>query len=152
MKITSLRKWFSRQGQDNEQFKLKPTRSTAWLSSDHDGKSTLCHLQLLLRILFEWNNTWLWHKRWLSSTNCHNGSRKGCFWITCHLRTVSCLIGTRVVIRLEGCFSARILTIEPQRDGSWGKIGHMGSNCPTTYQDVNSSNGFHPNPRLQLGV
>jgi hypothetical protein len=67
MKITTLRKWFSSQGQDDEQFRLEPTRSTAWLSSDHEGKSSLCHLPLLFRILFEWNNTWLWHKRRLST-------------------------------------------------------------------------------------
>jgi hypothetical protein len=144
MKINSLRKWFSSQGQHDEQFRLEPMRSTTWLSSDHEGKLSLCHLPLLFRILFEWNNTWLWHKRWLSSTNCHNGSRKGHFWITCRLRTVSCLIGTRVVIRSEGRFFTRILTIELQQDGSWDKIGHMGNNCPTTWQDVNSSNGFCP--------
>jgi hypothetical protein len=110
MKITSLRKWFSSQSQYDEQFRLKPMRSTAWLSSDHKGKSSLCHLPLLFHILFEWNNTWLWHKRRLSSTNFHNGSRKGHFWITCRLRTVSCLIGTIVVIWPEECFFARIST------------------------------------------
>jgi hypothetical protein len=52
-----LRKWFSSQGKDVEQFRPKPTRSTAWLSSDHERKSSLCHLSLLFRILFEWNNT-----------------------------------------------------------------------------------------------
>jgi hypothetical protein len=130
MKITSLRKWFSSQFQDDEQFRLEPTRSTAWLSSDHKGKSSLCHLPLLFRILLELNNTWLWHKRRLSSTNCHNGSRKGRFWITCHFRTISCLIGIRVVIQPEGCLFARILTVELQRDGLWGKTGLMGSNCP----------------------
>jgi hypothetical protein len=46
----------------------------------------------------------LTQKETLPSTNCHNGSRKGHFWITCRLRTVSCLIGTRVVIHLEGRF------------------------------------------------
>jgi hypothetical protein len=147
MKITSLRKWFSSQGQDDKQFRLEPTRSTAWLSSDHEGKSSLCHLPLLFCILFEWNNTWLWHKRRLSSINCNNGSRKGHFWITCHVHTVSCLIGTRVVIRPEGCFFARILTVELQRDGLSRKTGYMGSNYPMTYQDVNSSNGF----RLKQG-
>jgi hypothetical protein len=129
MQITSLRKWFSRQGQDDEQFVLEPTRCTTWLISDHEGKSTLYHLPLLFHILFEWNNTWLCCKRRFSSTNCHNGSRKGYFWITCHLCTISCLIGTRVVIRPEGHFFIRILTVELQLDGSWGKIGHMGSNC-----------------------
>jgi hypothetical protein len=151
MKITLLRKWFSSQGQDDEQFKLEPTRSTTWLCSDHEGKSSLCHLPLLFHILFEWNNAWLWHKRRLSSTNYHNGSRKGHFWITCHLRTISCLIGTRVGIRPEGCLSTRILTVELQQDGSWGKIGHMGSNCPTTCQDMNSSNGFHPKQGFNSG-
>jgi hypothetical protein len=146
-----MRKWLSNQGQDDEQFRLEPTRSTAWLSSYHEGKSSFCHLPLLLRILFEWNNTWLWHKRRLSSTNYHNGSRKGHFWITYHLRTVSYLIGTRVVIRPEGWFFSRILTVELQRDGSWGKTGHMGSNCPTTYQDVNSSNGFRPKQGFNSG-
>jgi hypothetical protein len=117
MKITSLRKWFSSQGQDDEQFRLEPTRSTAWLSSDHEGNSSLCHLPLLFHVLFEWNNTWLWHRRRLSSTNYHNGSRKEHFWITYRLHTVSCLIRTRVVIRPEGDFFARILTVELQRDG-----------------------------------
>jgi hypothetical protein len=46
----------------------------------------------------------LTQKETLPSTNCHNGSRKGHFWITCHLHTFSCLIGTRVVIRPEGHF------------------------------------------------
>jgi hypothetical protein len=66
IKITSLRKWFSSKGKDDEQFKLKSTRSTLRLSLDHDEKSSLCHLPLLFCILFEWNNTWLWHKRRLS--------------------------------------------------------------------------------------
>jgi hypothetical protein len=78
----------------------------------------------------------LTQKETLPSTNCHNGSRKGHFSITYRLRTISCLIGTRVVIQLEG---------------SWGKIGHMGSNCPTTYQDVNSSNGFCPKQGFNSG-
>jgi hypothetical protein len=151
MKITSLRKWFSSQGQDDEQFRLESTWSTAWLSSYHEGKSSLCHLPLLFPILFEWNNTWLWHKRRLSSTNCHNGSRKGHFWITYRLRTISCLIGTRVVIRPEGRFFARILTVEMQWDRSWGKIGHMGSNCPTTCQDVIYNNGFRPKQSINSG-
>jgi hypothetical protein len=107
MKITSLRKWFSSQGQDDEQFWLKPTRSTAWLSLDHEGKSSLCHLPLLFHILFECNNTWLWHKRRLPSTNCYNGSRKGHFLITYRLCTISYLIGTRVVIWPEGHFFVR---------------------------------------------
>jgi hypothetical protein len=59
----------------------------------------------------------LTQKDTLPSTNCHNGSRKGLFWITCCLLTVSYLIRTRVVIRL-GHFFARILTVELQRDGS----------------------------------
>jgi hypothetical protein len=46
----------------------------------------------------------LTQKETLPSTNCHNGFRKGHFWITCCLRTVSSLIGTRVVIQLEGHF------------------------------------------------
>jgi hypothetical protein len=121
MKITSLRKWFSSQGQDDELLRLEPMRSTAWLSLDDEGKSSLCHLPLLFRIFFEWNNTWLWHKRRLSSTNCHNGSWKAHFWITCHMRTISYLIATRVVIRPEGCFFTRIFTVELQQDGSWGK-------------------------------
>jgi hypothetical protein len=66
MKITSFRKWFSSQGQDDEQFRVEPTRSTAWLSLDHEGKSSLCDLPLLFYILLEWNNTWLWHKRRVS--------------------------------------------------------------------------------------
>jgi hypothetical protein len=121
-----------------------------WLSSDHEEKSSLCHLPLLFRILFEWNNTCLWHKRRLSSTNYHNGSRKGHFWITCHLHTIYCLIATGVAIRPEGHFFTRILTIELQWDGSWG-TGHMSSNCPTACQDVNSSNGFHPKQGFNSG-
>jgi hypothetical protein len=129
MKITLLRKGFFSQGQDDEQFRLEATRSTAWLSSDHEGKSSLCHLPLLFHIFFEQNNTWLRHKRRLSSTNCNNGSSKCHFWITYHLRTISYLIGTRVIIRPDICFFTRILTIELQWDGSWCKTGHMGSNC-----------------------
>jgi hypothetical protein len=34
---------------------------------------------------------------------------KGHFWITCRLRTISCLIGTRVVVSPEGRFFIRIL-------------------------------------------
>jgi hypothetical protein len=151
MKITSLRKCFFSRGQDDEQFRLKPTRSTTWLRSNHEGKSSLYDLPLLFRILFEWNNTWLWHKRRLSSTIYHNGSRKGHFWITCRLHTVSCLIETRVVIQSEGCFFARILTVELQRDGSWGKTGHMGSNFLMICQDVNSSNGFRPKQGFNSG-
>jgi hypothetical protein len=60
----------------------------------------------------------LTQKETLPSTNYHNGSRKGHFWITCRLRTISCLIVIRVVIRPEGCFIARILTVELQQDGS----------------------------------
>jgi hypothetical protein len=60
----------------------------------------------------------LMQKETLLSTNCHNGSKKGHFWITCHMHTVSCLIGTRVVIQREGCFFARILTVVLQQDGS----------------------------------
>jgi hypothetical protein len=93
----------------------------------------------------------LTQKETLPSTNHHIGSWKGHFWITCRLHTISCLIGTRVVIRLEGCFFVRIITVELQRDGLWGKTGHMGSNCPTTCQDVNSSNGFHPKQGFNLG-
>jgi hypothetical protein len=86
----------------------------------------------------------LTQKETLHSTNCHSESRKGHFWITCHLHIISCLIRTRVVIRPEGRFFTRILTVELQRDGSWGKIGHMDGNCSMTCQDVNSSNGFCP--------
>jgi hypothetical protein len=39
-------------------------------------------------------------------------------WITCRFHAVSCLIGTRVVIRPEGCFFTRILAVDLQRDGS----------------------------------
>jgi hypothetical protein len=46
----------------------------------------------------------LTQKETLPSTNCHNESRKGHLWITCCLCIVSYLIGTRVVIRLEGRF------------------------------------------------
>jgi hypothetical protein len=53
----------------------------------------------------------LTQKETLPSTNCHNGSRKGHFWITYRLHTISCLIGIRVVIWPEGCFVARILTV-----------------------------------------
>jgi hypothetical protein len=67
---------------------------------------------------------------------------KGHLCITCHLHTVSCLIETRVVIWPEGCFFTRILTIDLQWDGSWGKTGHMGTNCSITCQDVNSNNSF----------
>ena len=59
----------SSQSQDDEQFRLEPTRSTAfkaWLSSDLEGKSSFCHLPLLFHILFEWNNPWLRHKMRLS--------------------------------------------------------------------------------------
>jgi hypothetical protein len=93
----------------------------------------------------------LTQKETLPSTNCHNGSRNGHFWITCRLRTISSLIGMRVVIRPEGRFFTRILTVELQWDGSWGKIGYMGSNCPTTCQDVNSSNGFRPKQGFNSG-
>jgi hypothetical protein len=44
----------------------------------------------------------LTQKETLPSTNFHNGSKKGHFWITCSMRIVSCLIETRVVIRPEG--------------------------------------------------
>jgi hypothetical protein len=93
----------------------------------------------------------LTQKEMLPSTSCHNGSRKRRFWITYRLRTISCSIGTRVVIRPEGCFLTRILTVELQRDESWGKTGHMGSKCPMTYQDVNSSNGFRPKQGFNSG-
>jgi hypothetical protein len=43
----------------------------------------------------------LTQKETLSSIKCHNGSRKGHFWITHCLHTVYCLIGTIVVIRPE---------------------------------------------------
>jgi hypothetical protein len=75
----------------------------------------------------------LTQKETLPSTNCHNRFRKWHFWITCRLCTISCLIGTRVVIRPLGRFCARNLTVELQPDGLWGKTSHMGSNCPTTY-------------------
>jgi hypothetical protein len=70
---------------------------------------------------------------------------KGHFWITCYLRNVSCLIGTRLVIWPEWCFFARIITIDLQWDGSWDKTGHMASNYSITCQDMNSNNGFRPN-------
>jgi hypothetical protein len=94
----------------------------------------------------------LTQKETLPSTNYHNGSRKGHFWITCRLHTVSCLIETRVVIRPEGHFFTRILTVELQWDGLWGKTGHMGSNCPTTCQDMNSSNGCRWKQGFNSGV
>jgi hypothetical protein len=54
----------------------------------------------------------LTQKETLPSTNYHNGSIKGHFWITCRLCTVFYLIGKRVVIRPEGHFFAIILTVE----------------------------------------
>jgi hypothetical protein len=88
----------------------------------------------------------LTQKETLPSMNCHNGYRKGHFWITCRLCNISCFIGTK------GHFFTRILTVELQRDGLWGKIGHIGSNCATTYQDMNSSNGFLFKAMLTLRV
>jgi hypothetical protein len=66
---TLIEKLVSSQGRDDEQFRLEPTRSTAfkvWLSLDCEGKSSFYHLPLLCRILFEWNNTWIRYKRRLS--------------------------------------------------------------------------------------
>jgi hypothetical protein len=93
----------------------------------------------------------LTQKETLPSTSCHKGSRKGHFWITYCLSTISCLIWTRVVIRPEGHFFTRIITVELLWDGWWGKTCHMGSNCSTTCDDVNSSNGFRPKQGFNSG-
>jgi hypothetical protein len=68
-----LRKWFSSQDQDDEQFRLEP----------------MSYVQIT-----------------------RESQVKGHIWITYCLRIVSYLIGTRVVIRPEGCFFTRILTVD----------------------------------------
>jgi hypothetical protein len=57
---------FSSQGQDDEQFRLKPTRSTAfkvWLKVKARGEVKFASSAIIFRILFEWNNIWLRYKR-----------------------------------------------------------------------------------------
>jgi hypothetical protein len=60
-------------------------------------------------------------------------------------------LGQESLFDQKDALFARILTVELQRDGSWGKTGHISSNCPTTSQDVNSSNGFCPKKGFNSG-
>jgi hypothetical protein len=75
MKITSLRKWFSSQDQDDEQFKLKPMNE---LSLDHEGKSNerapFDHLLLAYCFLFDWDKSDYSTRRTLFHKNTHHRS------------------------------------------------------------------------------
>jgi hypothetical protein len=99
---TVVEKLISSQGRDDDQFRLELTRSTAfkvWLSSDLEGM-LVCVIYHYCYVSCLSGTIHVFHTK--GDSPLHQLSEwilsKGYSCITGHLRTISCLSGTKVMI------------------------------------------------------